>query len=497
MDTVWILGDQLRRDTGALAGCRPGEVRVLMVESDSKVGSGRWHRQRLHFVLASMRRFAEELKAEGFAVDYRRASSMGAGVIAHREEFKPERLRAMSPMSFDGLELLRALDVEVIDNDQFLCSAQEFSAWAGDRSNLKMEDFYRWQRQRLNILMDGKKPVGGTWNYDAENREPPPKDGRSWPAPIIDSLDATDARVIADIARRAPEAFGSSFDGLWATTRSGALARLHQFVDEVLPLFGPHEDAVMSTEWKLAHSALSPYLNIGLLHPREVVEAAHAAFNDGRIPIASAEGFIRQVIGWREYVWGLYWLWMPEYRELNVLEAESPLPAAFTGGETHMACISHTVEAIDERAWVHHIERLMVLGNLSLTSGVRPGALVDWMWKSFIDGAEWVMLPNVIGMALYADGGRMSTKPYASGGAYINKMSDHCGNCRYDPKKRIGEHACPFTTLYWDFLARNEPALRSNHRLGNQLGSMRKLKDLDAVRERAVEVRARLVDGSL
>ena len=258
MDTVWILGDQLRRDTGALAGCRPGEVRVLLVESDSKLGSGRWHRQRLHFVLASMRRFAEELKAEGFAVDYRRASSMRAGVIAHQAEFKPERLRAMSPMSFDGLALLQELDVEVIDNDQFLCSAQEFAAWAGDRSNLKMEDFYRWQRHRLNILMDGKKPVGGTWNYDAENREPPPKDGRAWPAPIIDSLDATDARVIADIARRAPEAFGSSFDGLWATTRAGALARLHQFVDEVLPLFGPHEDAVMASEWKLAHSTLSP-----------------------------------------------------------------------------------------------------------------------------------------------------------------------------------------------------------------------------------------------
>jgi deoxyribodipyrimidine photolyase-related protein len=497
VDTVWILGDQLRRDTGALAGKRPGEVRVLMVESDEKIGSGRWHRQRLHFVLASMRRFAEELKAEGFAVDYRHASSMRAGFMAHKAEFKPTQITAMSPMSFDGLAMLQSLNVDVIANDQFLCSAESFEEWAGDRSNLKMEDFYRWQRQRLDILMDGKKPAGGTWNYDAENREPPPKDGRSWPTPIIDPLDATDARVIADIARRAPEAFGSSFDGLWATTRAGALARLQQFVDEVLPLFGPHEDAVLSSEWKLAHSALSPYLNIGLLHPSEVVDAAHSAFNEGRVPIASAEGFIRQVIGWREYVWGLYWLWMPEYRELNALDAQSPLPASFTGGETQMACVSHTVQGIDDRAWVHHIERLMVLGNLSLTSGVRPGEVVDWMWKSFIDGAEWVMLPNVIGMALYADGGRMSTKPYASGGAYINKMSDHCGDCRYDPKKRIGEHACPYTTLYWDFLARNEPELRSNHRLGNQLGSMRKLKDLDAVRERAVEVRARLADGTL
>lgn len=497
MDTVWVLGDQLRRDTGALGAYRPGEVRVLMVESDAKLGTGRWHRQRLHFLLASMRRFADELRAEGFAVDYRHASSFRVGLSEHRAEFSPARVHAMSPMSFDGKAMLQELGVEIVPNDQFLCTAEQFAEWAGSRKNLKMEDFYRWQRKRLDVLMDGDEPVGGKWNFDAENREPPPKDGRSWPAPVVDQLDATDARVIVDIARRAPGAFGAAPEGLWATTRSGALARLQQFIDEVLPLFGPHEDAVLTAEWKLAHSALSPYLNIGLLHPREVVDAAHRAYREGRVPIASAEGFIRQVIGWREYVWGLYWLWMPEYRELNALEADAPLPAAFLDGSTEMACVAHTAKGIEDRAWVHHIERLMILGNLSLTSGVRPSAVVDWMWKSFVDGAEWVMLPNVIGMALYADGGRMATKPYASGGAYIKRMSDHCGDCRFDPTKRIGEHACPFTTLYWDFLARNEPALRSNHRLGNQLGSMRKLKDLDAVRERAVEIRERLSNGSL
>ena len=497
MDTVWVLGDQLRRDSGALAAHQPGQIRVLMIESDAKIGSGRWHRQRLHLVLASMRRFAQELRDEGFAVDYRHASSMRQGLREHRTEFAPDRVWAMSPMSFDGRQMLVDLKVEIVENDQFLCSAPAFAEWAGSRKSLKMEDFYRWQRRRLDLLMDGEEPVEGKWNFDADNREPPPKDGRSWPAPIVDRLDAIDARVIADIARRSPEAFGAAPEGLWATTRAGALERLHHFIDEVLPLFGPHEDAVLASEWKLAHSALSPYLNIGLLHPREVVEAAHAAYRSGRVPISSAEGFIRQIIGWREYVWGLYWLWMPEYRELNVLEADAPLPASFLGGHTDMACVSHTVQAIDDRAWVHHIERLMVLGNLSLTAGVRPRALVDWMWKSFVDGAEWVMLPNVIGMALYADGGRMATKPYASGGAYIKRMSDHCGGCRFDPTKRIGEHACPFTTLYWDFLARNEPALRSNHRLGNQLGSMRKLKDLDSVRERAVEVRIRLTDGTI
>jgi len=497
VDTVWVLGDQLRRDAGALRTYRPGEVRVLMIESDAKLATGRWHRQRLHFMLASMRRFADELRSEGFAVDYRHASSFRIGLREHREEFSPERVHAMSPMSFDGRAMLERFDVHIVPNDQFLCSAEQFAEWAGTRKSLKMEDFYRWQRKRLDVLMDGDEPVEGKWNFDAENREPPPKDGRSWPAPVVDQLDATDARVIVDIARRAPESFGAAPEGLWATTRSGALGRLHHFIDEVLPLFGPHEDAVLSSEWKLAHSALSPYLNIGLLHPSEVVDAAHRAYQEGRVPIASAEGFLRQVIGWREYVWGLYWLWMPEYRELNALGADAALPAAFLGGSTEMACVAHTVQGIDDRAWVHHIERLMILGNLSLTSGVQPTAVVDWMWKSFVDGAEWVMLPNVIGMALYADGGRMATKPYASGGAYINRMSDHCGDCRFDPTKRIGEHACPFTTLYWDFLARNESDLRSNHRLGNQLGSMRKLKDLDAVRERAVEIRSRLSDGSL
>jgi len=497
VDTVWILGDQLRRDTGPLARRRPGEVRVLLVESDAKIGSGRWHRQRLHLVLASMRRFAAELRDEGFAVDLRRAPSLRAGLAAHRDEFAPTNVLAMSPMSWDGHEMLVRSGVEIVPNDQFLCSADRFADWAAGRKNLRMEDFYRFQRTRMSVLMDGDEPAGGRWNFDADNREPPPRDGRTWPEPLVDPLDEIDARVIVDIARRSPDAFGAPPTGLWATSRAGALARLHHFVDEVLPLFGPHEDAMVRDDWHLAHSLLSPYLNLGMLHPGEVVAAAERAYRDGKVPIASAEGFIRQVIGWREYVWGLYWLWMPEYRAENALGADRPLPASFTGASTDMACISHTIERLDEHAWVHHIERLMILGNLALTTGTRPEALVDWMWKSFIDGAEWVMLPNVIGMALYADGGRMATKPYASGGAYIKRMSDHCGSCRFDPGKRIGEHACPYTTLYWDFLARNEETLRSNHRLGNQMGSMRKLRDLDAVRERAVEIRARLVDGSL
>nr|WP_249420536.1 cryptochrome/photolyase family protein [Rhabdothermincola salaria] len=491
------MGDQLSRQGGALAGRRPGEVRVLLVESRGKWASRRWHRQRLHLVVASMRRLARELTEEGFEVDLRTADSLADGLAAHRRRYRPERVVAMSPMSWDGAELLARCDVATVANDQFLCSAEQFAEWAGDRSRLRMEDFYRWQRTRLGYLMDGDEPTGGRWNHDAANREPPPTDGRPWPAPLVDDLDELDDEVLADIERAVPELWGGPPDGTWATSRSGALARLDHFVDEVLPLFGPHEDAMLRDEWKLAHSTLSPYLNLGLLHPGEVADAAAEAHRRGSVPIASAEGFVRQVIGWREYVWGVYWLWMPGYRSLNALDARRPLPPVLRGGPTDMACVGRTLAALDRHGWLHHIERLMVLGNLGLLAGVAPDEMVEWMWSSFVDGAEWVMLPNVVGMALHADGGRMATKPYAAGGAYLNRMSDHCGTCRYDPRRRVGADACPFTTLYWDFLARHEDGLRGNHRMGNPLGSMRRLRDLPAVRERATEVLAMLDDGTL
>jgi deoxyribodipyrimidine photolyase-related protein len=497
VETVWVLGDQLRRDVGPLRDRAPGEVRVLMVESTTKAASKPWHRQRLHLVLASMRRFAAELRAEGFEVDLRVAPTLRSGLEAHRAEHGVPPVVAMSPMSWDGRNMLTEAGVEVTPNEQFLCSEDDFARWLGGRPSPRMEDFYRYQRRRHGVLMDGSEPVGGRWNLDAENREPPPKDGRSWPAPVMDELDDLDRAVLADIDARCPRAFGDPPDGTWATDRAGALRRLDHFVDEVLPLFGPHEDAVLRDEWKMAHSTLSPYVNLGLLHPGELVESAEVAYRAGRVPLASAEGFVRQVLGWREYVWGLYWQWMPGYRGPNALGADQPLPPAFTGAPTEMACVGQTVEALHRRGWVHHIERLMVLGNLSLTAGVRPWELVEWMWAGFVDGAEWVMLPNVIGMALHADGGRMATKPYASGGAYLKRMTDHCGHCRFDPARRVGPDACPFTTLYWDFLARNEEHLRGNHRMGNQLASMRRLKDLAAVRERAVEVRARLAGGTL
>ncbi|MEM9746863.1 MAG: cryptochrome/photolyase family protein, partial [Actinomycetota bacterium] len=389
-------------------------------------------------------------------------------------------------------------EVEIVRSDQFLCHYDEFAEWAGGRNSFKMEDFYRWQRRRLGYLMDGDEPAGGRWNFDDENREPPPKSGDPWATPQWSHLDEIDREVIADLLDLGVDTWGAEPDGLWATTRRAALSRLRHFVDDVLPQFGPHEDAMVQRSWHLAHSVLSPYMNVGLLLPGEVCDAVQDAFDSGRVPINSAEGFIRQVIGWREYVWGVYWLWMPDYRSHNVLQADRRVPPAFTGdATTEMNCVRHCVVGLHDRAYNHHIQRLMVLGNLAMLQGVDPWEVTEWMWANFIDGAEWVMLPNVIGMSQWADGGKMATKPYAAGGNYIDKMSDYCRDCRFDRKKRTGDDACPFTTLYWDFLDRHRERFEKNHRIVRQVRAAERLSDMAEVRERAVEVRERLDSGTL
>ena len=500
-NTVWVLGDQLHRHQAALDEARPGTHRILFVESDALIRSRRWHLQRAHLVLASMRRFADELRHEGFEVDYRRAPSLRQGLADHRAEFAPSSVSVTEPNSWSGRAMVEDGSCRVVRSTQFLCHYEDFAAWRTEwlssRKTFKMEDFYRWQRRRLKYLMDPDgEPATGIWNYDADNRLPPPKDSASrWQPPIRDELDDLDHQLIEELR---PHCTGQDPTGLWATTRTGALARLEHFVDRVLPQFGPHEDAMTTQSWHLAHSLLSPYLNIGLLHPREVCDAVQAAYDAGTVSIASAEGFIRQVIGWREYVWGLYWLGMPEYAEMNELEAHRDLPPVFTGeATTEMRCLSSALADVDARAYAHHIQRLMVIGNLCLTAGVDPQQLTDWMWSNFIDGAEWVMVPNVIGMSQFADGGRMATKPYASGGAYIDKMSDYCKGCRFDRTKRVGEDACPFTTLYWDFMARHEKLFVRNARVAQQVRAAFKLSDLDAVRVRARDVLDKLSAGEL
>ena len=494
--TVWVLGDQLSRGNAALAAALPGTHRILLVESMAKLVSKRWHVQRAHFVVASMRRFAAELAVEGFDVDYRRASSLAAGLADHRREFEPVVVIAMEPASRAGLAMLVRQEVTVVRSNQFLCHPDEFAAWAGERTSFKMEDFYRWQRRRLGYLMDGGEPAGGRWNFDDENRQPPPKGARPpWPTPLRTPLDDLDREVLADLPLTV---WGAPPSGLWATSRVGALERLDRFVDQVLPMFGPHEDAMLTDNWHLAHSMIAQYLNIGLLHPREVCEKVESAYRSGHVPIASAEGFLRQVIGWREYVWGLYWLWGEGYATNNELGANRPLPPVFTGrATTGMRCVEQTLRDLHDNGWVHHIQRLMILGNLALLAGVNPQQMTEWMWAGFVDGAEWVMVPNVVGMALHADGGKMATKPYAAGGAYIDKMSDYCKGCHFDRRKRVGENACPFTTLYWDFLARHDERFATNNRMVKQVRAAQKLTDLPAVRRRACEVLTLLDAGEL
>ena len=311
----------------------------------AKVEAKRWHRQRLHLVLASMRKFADELRNAGFDVDYRQASTLRQGLADHRARFSPSAVTAMAPMSWDGEAMLGSAGVEVVPNVQFLCDRESFASWADQRKSLKMEDFYRWRRSDTGVLMDADGPAGGRWNFDHDNREPPPKDGRSWPEIEPFVLDHIDRTVIAKLPATC---WGDEPRGLWPTTRAQALQRLDEFVTHALPIFGPHEDAMLRGEWKLAHSVLACSLNLGLLHPAEVVDAAEAAYREGRVPIASAEGFVRQVMGWREYVWGLYWLWMPDYRSLNGLEAERPVPPALTGrAETEMRCVASVMGRLE------------------------------------------------------------------------------------------------------------------------------------------------------
>ena len=496
MKTVWVFGDQLNEAIGALALATPLTHRVLMVESRHKIESRTWHVQRAHLLIASMRRFAEQLRASGFNVDYRVAPTMGHGFREHCAEHSPASVEATEPNSRAARALLEQLGVHMVPSNQFLCHPTDFAQFAATRKSYKMEDFYRWQRRRLAYLMDGDEPAEGRWNFDEFNREPPPKPGTvEWPSPLLSELDHVDMAVVRDVA---DSTFGEQPVGLWPTSRAEALRRLDHFINNSLSTFGPHEDAMVSYNWHLAHSMLSPALNIGLLLPAEICDRVEVAYREGRIPIQSAEGFLRQIIGWREFVWNLYWIQPAEYALMNELNATMPLPPVFTNAaQSNMNCVRSIINDVNDRGWVHHIPRLMVLGNLALIAGINPQEFTTWMWDAFVDSAEWVMVPNVVGMSLYADGGILATKPYAAGGAYIDRMSDYCKPCAFNRKNRVGEDACPFTTLYWDFLLRHETRFVRNPRIATQVRAAQKLKDADAVRSRAREVLSALQSGTL
>lgn len=492
----YLFADHLSRSVSSLEGLDRVRDVVLVTEVAAECTYVPHHPKKIAFLFSAMRHFAAELAAEGVRVDYVRlddpansgsfAGEIRRAVARHR----PARVVLTEPGEWRVLEEVRGwstalgVPVEVRPDGRFFCSTEAFAAWARGRQ-LRMEPFYRWMRRRTGILMTPEgEPEGGRWNFDAENRERAPAD-LVFPRPLRFPPDRITAEVLSLVRDHFANHFGTLEPFGFAVTRGQALAALEHFLAEALPRFGPYQDAMRTGEPWLFHSALSPYLNTGLLLPEEVCRRAEAEWRAGRVPLASAEGFVRQILGWREYVRGVYWLHMPGYAARNALGADRPLPAFFWTGKTEMACVRQAVEQTRQEALSHHIQRLMVTGNLALLLGVWPAEVCQWYLAVYADAFEWVELPNTLGMALHADGGIMGSKPYAASGAYIDRMSDLCRHCRFDVKAKNGPTACPFNYLYWDFLIRQRPRLARNPRLAQVYRTLDRLPE-----ERIARIRA-------
>jgi deoxyribodipyrimidine photolyase-related protein len=479
----FILGDQLSRSLSSLADIDAAADTVLMVEVVEEATYVPHHKQKLVLVLAAMRHFAETLREEGIRVDYVRlddAENTGSfsGELARAvQRHSCDRVVVTEPGEWRVRQMMEdwrqslAVPLEVREDDRFLCSLGEFEQWAEGRKSLRMEYFYRSMRRKTGWLMDGDQPLGGRWNYDADNRKALPA-GTALPARWRPEPDPLTRQVMDLVESRFGDHFGELEPFGWAVRRGDALKAMEQFITDCLPRFGDYQDAMKSDENFLFHALLSPYLNLGLLEAREVCEAALAAHDQGQAPLAAVEGFVRQVLGWREYVRGLYWLRMPDYANSNFLNAHRPLPDFFWTAETDLSCLREALQSTRRHAYAHHIQRLMVIGNFALLTGLAPAAVEEWYLMVYADAYEWVELPNTHGMALFADGGVMASKPYAASGAYINRMSNYCSGCRYDPKLKMGEGACPFNYLYWYFLHRNEAVLRKNPRMALALRNL-------------------------
>ncbi|WP_188679435.1 cryptochrome/photolyase family protein [Subtercola lobariae] len=475
--TRWIFAGQLgsQFDDGG---------RMLLVEARSVFGRRPMHRAKAHLILSALRHRVAEL---GDRVEFHQVDHYGEVVNGRTD------LEVIDPTSYSARRFVRKLGAEVLPSRGFVTSEADFARWAGARpgKRLLLEDFYRSVRQRTGILMQGDTPVGGKWNFDAKNRHAPPKGAVTLglPDPWWPTEDHIDAEVREDLDRWQADGLvqlvGADAPRRFAVTEAEANRALDDFIGSRLNDFGPFEDATLTGDWSMAHSLLSAPLNLGLLNPLEVAERVAAEYDAGRAPLASVEGFVRQIIGWRDYVWHLYWHLGEQYpRTNNYLQATNPLPRAFLeldSAAVEANCLSQSIEGLNARGWAHHIQRLMILGNWSLQRGYDPAALSDWFTDMFIDGTPWVMAANVIGMSQHADGGIVATKPYVAGGAYLNSMTDYCGGCRFNPKVRLGDDACPFTAGYWAFLDRNERLLASNFRLKMPYASLRRLPDRDAI----------------
>ena len=470
---ILILGDQLSHNISCLKGASRADDVVVMAEVMAEGSYVPHHPQKIALVLSAMRHFAADLRDAGWTVAYstlddpENTQSIQGELLRRAAEFGVDQVLATRPGEWRLIAALEDLPlaVSLLADDRFLCSDAEFALWAEGRKQLRMEYFYREMRRKTGLLMQGDAPAGGQWNYDHDNRKPAtpdlfrPRPPEAVPDPVTEA-------VLALVDAKFPNHFGQLRPFRWAVTRAGALAVLEHFIARTLPRFGDEQDAMLRDDPYLSHSLLSPYLNLGLLGPMEVCRAAEAAWLAGHAPLNAVEGFIRQILGWREFVRGVYVLQGPDYTSRNALGATRALPPLYWGGKTKMACLSHAVGQTRDLAYAHHIQRLMITGNFALLAGVDPQAVHEWYLAVYIDAFEWVEAPNTLGMSQFADGGVVGSKPYAASGAYIDRMSDYCGACAYRVKEKTGERACPFNLLYWDFLLRHRDRLSGNPRMG-------------------------------
>jgi len=503
---VLVLGDQLTRQVGPLARAHPKLTHVLMIESRALASAFKHHKQKLVLFFSAMRHFARDLQSDGFAVDYLQAESFETGIADYLRKHPGATLTMMRPSDWGYEDVLADAarqaggSLEVLPNDLWLTTPAEFDEWAGDKKNLRLESFYRFMRRRTGWLMDGDEPRGGTWNFDAENRETPGSD-HAFPEVLRLEPDELSREVMELVESTYPDHFGSVEHFNWPVTRPQALESLKDFCQNRLRGFGPYEDAMVTGQHALYHSLLSPAINMGLLTAKEVCETALEFAADGRrkIPLNSIEGFIRQILGWREFMYHVYRRNMPALRKANGLNHRRRLPWLYWSGATGMNCLRQTVRQLEESGHTHHIQRLMVLGNFALIAQVNPQELNDWFLSCYVDALDWVVTPNVLGMSQFADLGSFTSKPYAASANYINRMSDYCRSCQYDRKATVGEKACPFNSLYWNFIDRHSDRFAANPRMALVLRNWQKRtpETQQGIREQAERVKRALSDDRL
>ncbi|MFC3095753.1 cryptochrome/photolyase family protein [Alteromonas sediminis] len=493
-----VLGDQLNLSISALEGIKAAYDTVIMAEVREEATYVKHHKKKIVFLFSAMRHFARLLEQEKFNVcyvAYDDESNKGSLFEQVKHQLRQEeysKIVLTMPGEYRLLEEVKSwsdkfsLPVDIRPDNRFIADDGFFANWAKGKKQLRMEFFYREMRKRTGFLMEGDHPVGGKWNYDEQNRSPLPAQ-TSIPKPTHCVVDDITHDVIRLVEKYFPDHFGDILPFHYAVTREQALDVLDEFIEKRLVNFGQYQDAMAQNQPWLFHSHISFYLNCGLLHPEEVIARAEEAYYNDNAPLNSVEGFIRQVLGWREYVRGFYWYFMPALSTENVLQAKRKLPDFFWSGQTNMNCLRQCITETKQNAYAHHIQRLMVLGNFALLAGLSPKAVNEWYLIVYADAYEWVELPNVSAMILYADGGKLASKPYAASGSYINKMSDYCKKCGYSVSKKTGEKACPFNYLYWDFIDRNLEALGNNPRMNMTLNTYKKMSEekLTLIRESA------------